>query len=372
MNGLLPDTLNHILAVRLDNLGDVVMTGPALRALKEAYPASRLTLLASQGGALAAPLLPWIDSVIVWKAVWQDIAKNVAVDPQKEQGLFDLLAQHKFDAAVIFTSFSQSPYPPAYALYMAQIPIRVGQSKEFGGGLLTHWVRPLPDPAYQVDRNLHLLREIGLPVHSADIDVVVSSPHQRCADGLLERAGIALGQPFLALAPGASAVSRRYPDARFAQAAGHLMEATGLPIVLIGSSREMGRFPTLESQAGRNEQMISLIGQTNVPEMAAVIQRSALLIGNNSGAMHIAAGLKRPMVILFAGTELFEQWVPRSPGVRILNQPTQCAPCYRFECPYHLECLDIPAEDITQAVLELLDQQDIHSRTAGTPGLSQW
>src|SRR5512146_2310866 len=153
----LPDSLQRILAIRLDNIGDVVMTGPALRALRQAYPSARITLMASPAGSQVIPLLPWVDDGITWRAVWQDIGQNVPVEPEKEYQRVELLKERDVEAAFIFTSFSQSPYPPAYACYLAGIPIRAGQSPEFGGGLLSHWVRPLDQAAYQVDRNLHLL-----------------------------------------------------------------------------------------------------------------------------------------------------------------------------------------------------------------------
>ncbi len=366
MQTSLPDTFSRILAIRLDNIGDVVMTGPALRALRQAYPRARITLMASPGGGQAAPLLPWVDDVITWRAVWQDIAKNPPVAPKKEYELADLLAGHEFDAAFIFTSFSQSPYPPAYACYLAGIPLRVGQSREFGGALLSHWVRPPRDETYQVERNLHLLRSVGIPIRSAAMELTVPETAQQSASALLAAAGICLDQPYLVLAPGASAAARRYDEARFADVALRLVGETGLPVVLIGSPREAGAFPALEVLASRQSadaslpanakrpEVVSLIGKTSLPEMAAIIGGSALLIGNNSGSMHIAAALRRPMVILFSGTDLLEQWAPRTGRANLLNRPTGCAPCRGFQCPYHMECLDIPPGEVVTAALGLL------------------
>src|SRR5581483_3379740 len=110
----------HILAVRMDNIGDVVMLGPALRAVKESLPEARITLLASPAGSTAAPLLPWVDDVITWRAVWQDLG-HLDFDPTRERQLIDLLAQRRFDAALLFTSFSQTPHALGYACYLAEI-----------------------------------------------------------------------------------------------------------------------------------------------------------------------------------------------------------------------------------------------------------
>lgn len=349
-----PRDLQRILAVRLDNIGDVVMTGPALRALRGAFPSAEITLMASPAGSQVGPLLPWVNAVIPWRAIWQDISPQVVIDTEKEYRLVAMLEEGQFDAVFIFTSFSQSPYPPAYVCYLARIPLRVGQTKEFGGGLLTHWVKSLPDTEHQVERNLHLLRSVGLPDLGLNLELRVPPEHEQSANEILRKAGIAAGEPYMVLAPGASCPARRYADERFAQAAEQITAASKLPILLLGSQREIATFPALENLAARHPGIISLIGQTTVPEMGAVIQRSRLVIANNSGSMHFAAAFRRPMVILFSGTELLEQWAPNTPDARFLFRPVPCSPCHGFQCPYQLECLDIPPQDVAQEVLNLL------------------
>jgi lipopolysaccharide heptosyltransferase II len=331
-----------------------VMSGPALRALRQAYPTANITLMASPAGSQVAPMLPWVNDVITWRAIWQEIALNPVLDPEKEMALANLLRSRQFDAAFISTSFTQSPHPPAYACYLAQIPLRVGQSKEFGGGLLTHWIRPLADSAHQVERSLHLLRECGIPAEDDRLEIRIPPCEQERADQILAKAGIGPAEPFLAIAPGASAQTRRYPEPRFVEAARYLLDKTGLPLVVIGSPREVGKYPQLEELTSSNCKARSLVGQTSLGEMSGILQRCALLIANNSGTMHIAAALQRPMVILFSGSELIEQWAPRNNLARLLNRPTGCTPCHRFQCLYQLECLDIQAEEIAAAAIDLL------------------
>ena len=134
----------NILAVRLDNIGDVVMLGPALRAVKETSPEARLTLLASLAGSTAVPLLPWVDDVITWRPIWQDVGGCMPFHPARERELINMLAERQFDAALIFTSFSQTPHTPGYACYLAGIPLRAGESKEFGGSTLTTELKGSP------------------------------------------------------------------------------------------------------------------------------------------------------------------------------------------------------------------------------------
>src|SRR5579883_3261415 len=213
MNGWLE--AKNILAVRLDNIGDILMLGPALRAVKETSPQARLTLLASPAGSTAAPLLPWIDDVIAWRPIWQDVGGRMPFDPAREQALISLLAERAFDAAIIFTSFSQTPHAPGYVCYLAGIPLRAGESKEFGGSTLTTELRGTPEEAHQVERNLRLVENLGFRARDRSLTVAISDQDRAGADRLLRESGIDPAAPFVLLHPGASAQARRYPAARF-------------------------------------------------------------------------------------------------------------------------------------------------------------
>ncbi|MBX6316417.1 MAG: glycosyltransferase family 9 protein, partial [Isosphaeraceae bacterium] len=305
--------VGRLLAVRLDNIGDIVMVGPALRALRRALPGAKITLWASPTGSLVAPMLPWIDDVIVHRVVWQDASGALPLDPDRERALIAALRARRFDAAVIFTSFSQSPYPPAYACYLAGIPIRLGQSKEFGGSLLTQWVRPKSDGLHQVDRNLHLLEAAGFSLAGRQLELHVSPEVQEAADRQVRALGINPARPFLVLAPGASCPARRYDLARFLEVARRLEAESGLPMVVIGSAREADLLAPIVEEAP----VASLVGRISVPEMAAVLRRARLVIANDSGPMHVADAFGRPMVILYSGTELEEQWRPRGSPARL-------------------------------------------------------
>ena len=337
----------RILLVRLGNIGDVVMLSPAVRALRRAAPRARLTLLASPAGATVAGLLSGLDEVLVHRALWQDARGDIAFDSKHEQEWVRDLAVHGFDAVFIFTSFSQSPFPAAYACYLAGIPIRIGQSREFGGGVLTRWVRPLADSAHQVDRNLHLLKEAGIPVggpQASALRLAVPAGARARVEAKLRELGVR--GDFVVIAPGATCAARRYPAWRYGVVAAGL-EALDRQVVVVGGPKDQAIGEVVVAAARGT---VSLCGQTDLAELAAVLQRARLLIANDSGPMHIADAVGCPMVVLYSGTELEEQWRPRTAPARILRRPTACSPCYRFECPYGLECLRIaPGEVVAQA-----------------------
>jgi ADP-heptose:LPS heptosyltransferase len=349
--------VRRLLAVRMDNIGDVVMLGPALRALADAIPGAEISLLASPAGSQVAPMLPWIDEVIPHKAIWQDTSGASALDPSKEQELIENLRQKDFQAAVIFTSFSQSPHPPAYICYLAGIPVRIGESKEFGGNVLSTWVRSPGDDLHQAERNLFLLESVGVAVRRRDLELRLPPGSMERADRLLSACGIAADEPFLAVAPGASCKARTYPVERFQVVVRELAGATGLPVVVLGSAREREKLEGI-SKVIEPPRVSWLVGRTSLDEFAAVVSRSRLVIANNSSALHFADAFGRPMVILYSGTEYESQWRPRRAPARLLRRPTPCSPCYLFDCPYNLECLDIGPSEVVDNVVALLNETE--------------
>lgn len=344
--------LRRVLVVRPDNLGDVLLLSPALRALRAAAPTAALTLLASPGGAGAAALLPELDDVLVHSPSWQLAGAVPTPGRDEELGLVDRIADRGFDAALVFTSFSQSPWPAAYACTLAGVAVRAGLSKEFGGALLTHWVPAPADELHQVDRALHLLARLGVAPSGGDLAVTVPPDAAARAAAARARHGHPRGAPYAVLLPGASCSSRRYPAERFAAVAG-LLADTGLGVLVAGPERER---PLVEAVAGAagHPAVLPLVGGLDVPALAALLAGAAVAVTNNSGGMHLADAVRTPLVATFAGTELEEQYAPRSTDAVLLRRETACAPCRAFACPYAHECLDLDPSVVASAALTLL------------------
>lgn len=340
---------HNLLALRPDNIGDVVMLGPALRSVKRALPEARLTLLASRGGATAAPLLPWVDDVIVARPVWQDLG-HLAFDPAREMALIAELAERRFDAALIFTSFSQTPHVPGYVCYLAGIPLRAGEGKEFGGATLTTELRGASDELHQVERNLRLVEAVGFPVDDRQLSVAIPPEARAAVSPLLARLGLDPAAPFILLHPGASAQARRYPPEQ-AGALARLLRARGWQVLLTGVEREAALFETIVEHA---PDVPVLLGQTTLAEYAGLVERAALVICGNTLPLHLADALATPVLGLYSGTDLESQWRPRQTAARLLRHDTHCYPCYRFSCPIGLPCLAIAPEDAAAAAESLL------------------
>ena len=340
----------NILAVRLDNIGDVIMLGPALRAVKETAPQAHITLLASPAGSTAVPLLPWVDDVLTWRPIWQDVGNRMAFDPTRERELIALLAARGFDAALIFTSFSQTPHTVGYVCYLAGIALRAGESNEFGGSTLSTQLQGAPTAMHQAERNLRLVEQLGFVARDRTLKIALPRDAINTIPSLMKGEGINMTQPYIVLHPGASAKARRYPPERFGVVA-KLLTQRGWQVLLTGVEREAELLHAVQQRAPDAQ---LLLQKTTLAQYAALLDRAALVICNDTLPLHLADALRTPTVVLFAGTDYEEQWRPRSTLARLLRRPTPCYPCYLFECPIGLPCLDIAPEEVVMAAEELL------------------
>jgi ADP-heptose:LPS heptosyltransferase len=329
--------VERVLVVRADNLGDVVMTTPALRALRRAAPHVRIDLLASPAGAQVAPLIPAITEVVTVSPSWQQAGTpRRAVELAAEEAeLVDRVRAGNYDAMLVFTSHSQSPWPAAHVGMLAGIGLRAVHSTEFGGAVATHWVTPPPAGTHQVDRCLHLLAALGVPSAGPELELVIPRT---------DREG-----PYAVLAPGGSCPSKRYPADRFAVVARRLADA-GLAVLVTGAPKEAPLVAAVVTGAAHPR--VTPLGEVTVPELAAVIGAADVVVCNNSGCLHLADAARVPVVVTYAGTEAVTEMPPRTtPVAEVLGNPVPCAPCRQFECPYHQECLDLDPEHVAAAAL---------------------
>lgn len=352
------DNARRILAVRPDNLGDVLMTTPALRALRR--PGRHLTLLASEAGAAAVPFVPEIDEVIVANLPW---LPNAPAAPDTLLGLVAALQAEEFDAAVIFTVYSQNPLPAAFLCWLAGIPLRLAHCRENPYHLLSDWVRD-PEPheflRHEVRRQLDLVASVGFAASNEHLSFRICPEDAANAIARLRAAGIDPESPWIVVHPGASAASRRYPLEHFAAVADRLAESPRRQLVFTGDAGDRELIDAILARTRRPA--VSLAGTLTLGELAAVIAPAALLIANNTGPVHLAAALGTPVVDLYALTN--PQHAPWQVPCRVLYHDVPCRFCYRSVCPQgHHDCLRLlDPQRVAQAARELLEQGADRSR----------
>ncbi len=343
----------RILCVRLDTLGDVLMTTPAISAIKESLPECRITLLTSPAGAEPAQFIPEIDEVRVYEAPWLKASPNRLVS-QYDQALLAEI-RGRFDAAVIFTVYSQSPLPAALFCYLADIPLRLAHCRENPYHLLTHWVKEIePEQAirHEVRRQLDLVAEVGCSVLDERLRFRVPEEAQACLVGKLAACGLDPARPWMVIHPGVTAPSRQYAPQRFAQVARQLALEDNLQIVFTGSPAEVQLVERIRSEMGAAS--ISLAGQLNLAELGALLEQAPLLLANNTGPVHLAAAVGTPVAVLYALTN--PQHTPWGVPSQVLFHDVPCKYCYKSICPMgHHHCLElVMPEQVVHAVRSLL------------------
>ena len=344
----------RILCVRLDALGDVLMTTPALAALKESVSGRHLTLLTSSAGAAVAPLLPLVDETIAYDPPWMKATPQRASSAEDRE-LIERLRGERFDAAVIFTVYSQNPLPAALLCYLAEIPLRLAHARENPYQLLTTWI-PEPEPQqlvrHEAQRQLDLVACVGAMTRDTRLTVRVPQEAKAAVSRRLAAEGIELEAPWIVIHPGASASSRRYPAEHFARAAGKLASEHGHQLIFTGSAGERELVESIREAVG--ERTWSLAGETSLEELAAVLALAPLLISNNTGPVHLAAAVGTPVVDLYALTNM--QHAPWQVPHELLFHEVPCRNCYQSVCPLeHHDCLRrVSPTAVVDAALRLL------------------
>ena len=161
--------VQRVLVIQPGGADEVVMTGPVLRTLKHYLSTVRITLMVSAAGSQIVPFLPWVtDSFVLPTGALA--AEKIAPEPTLQ--LIETLQSYRFDAAVILTNLAQSPYPLAYCCYLAGIPMRLGQSLEFGGSVLSQCITAQED-LHPIDRHLLLLESAGFAIVGRQLELQV-------------------------------------------------------------------------------------------------------------------------------------------------------------------------------------------------------
>jgi lipopolysaccharide heptosyltransferase II len=327
-----------VLCVRLDALGDLVMTTPAIRALKESVPGRRISLLTSPAGAAAAPFIPEIDEHIVCEAPW------VKACPPRASSAPELAAVERLRL------------PAALLCYLADIPLRLAFCRENPYQLLTDWL-PDPEPAacvrHEARRQLDLVAAVGAEPASLRYSFRVPATARDSVTRRLDEAGLDRGAPWVMIHPGATAASRRYAPESFATVATTLAEWHGWSIVWTGDPGEIELVEGIRTRMPR-ARGVSLAGELSLAELAAVIEQAPVLISNNTGPVHLAGAVGTPVVDLYALTN--PQHTPWQVPHRVLSHDVPCRYCYKSVCPEgHHDCLRLIApQAVVEAALALV------------------
>lgn len=325
----------HVLVARLDNNGDVLLAGPAIRAV--AASARYVTLICGPRGIDAAELLPGVDEIMTFRAAWIDAAP-APIDPLAIDALVRDLARRNIDEALILTSFHQSALPLALILRLAGVKTIAAISEDYPGSLLDvrHHVS---DDIHEVERNLSLAGSLGYQLPPGD-------------DGRLRIRRVPLPAaegPYVVVHPGATAPARTWPASQHAELVAALV-AAGRRVVVTGGR---GEEELTDAVAGNHPRVANLGGQLSFAGLAGVIAAAEVIVAGNTGPAHLAAAVGTPVVSLFAPVVPAVRWRPwRVPTVLLGDQEAACAGRRYRVCPIpgHPCLSEVSVEQVLDAI----------------------
>jgi ADP-heptose:LPS heptosyltransferase len=339
--------VTRVLVVRLDGAGDVLLAGPAVRAVAAS---AEVTLLCGPAGAEAGATLPGVARVLEWAAPWV-ITPAPPVRGDEVDAVVERIRHGRFDEAVILTSFHQSPLPTALLLRLAGVGRITGASVDHPGSLLDVRLRPGDGPGDDLPEDL--------PEPERALRIAVAAGHRLPAgdDGRLA-VRVPPGSvpvpdsPFAALHPGAAVTARRWPAAHFRRTA-ELLADQGLAVVVTGGPDERALTAEVAGRTG-----LDLGGRTGFAELAAVLAAATVVVVGNTAAAHLAAAVGTPVVSLFAPVVPAVRWRPyRVPHVLLGDQQARCRDTRARDCPIPGHpCLSrVRPAEVVAAVRQLVD-----------------
>jgi heptosyltransferase-2 len=321
------------------------MALPALRAVRMRFSDAEITILAR----------PYVAAIYEN----QDVCDNTMFVENKRD-IVDKLRAQKFDIALLL----QNAFEAAWIAWRAGIPERIGYARDGRSLLLTKAVavpKPGEIPAHEQYYYLELLRRAGwldsLPEESFIKLNVPAENRERAAEFLLA-AGVRRDSFRIAIGAGASYGSAKcWPPYRFAELANRLQAQTQADVILFGTSGEAAVSSAIA--AGMNHPPIDLTGETAIRDLPALLSQCHLFIGNDSGAMHVAAAVGLPVVAVFGPTDPFGT-APVTPRCSIVQEKPYCSPCFLRRCPTDHRCMT----RVTPEAVEAAARQWISSMEA--------
>jgi len=321
-------------------IGDAVMTLPAIRTIRQNFPAARISILAHPWVADLFTANRYVDEV----SIYQKRGEHAGV-----QGLFRLAGELRplhFEAAILL----QNAFEAALLARLAGIPVIAGYSRDARRLLLTHAasIRSEIRKKHQVYYYQDLLRQLGLSPGPDELYLELSEDIRQWASDFVEE----LRRPIIGLNPGAAyGPAKRWPAQKYASLTTRLAEATGGTIMVFGTEADRQAADTIGKKTST---LVDLTGRTSLKQAMGLIECLDVFVTNDSGLMHVAAAARTPLVAIFGSTDAVATG-PFSDRAKVIQKDFACIPCLKPECKSDFRCMEeIQVGEVAEAVRGLL------------------
>ncbi len=309
--------MRNILIIKLRYIGDVLLATPTIRAIKAAWSDVRVTMMVNRGTEDVLSGNPDVDEIL-------------ALDKGSLEAQGRLIAglrRRRFDTVIDLTDGDRS----AFLSWVSGAPVRIGFNDEhrWRGKWYTRVVQSLSGIQHRIDRDLEALEPLSIQARSKDLQLRLTPEEANSADELLGQLGVQRSQSMVILQPGARYWFKAWPPERFAELADRLTSQYGCQVLIGGSDQDIDLAQQIRQMA--KSSLVIMAGRTTIKQFAAVAKKSALFVGSDSGAMHIAAAVGAPVVALFGPSNPAE-WGPRGEATEVIYKGLDCRVCFHPTC----------------------------------------
>lgn len=330
----------NILIVKLSAIGDVIHALPVAYALKHCFPQARITWVVEKPAFELVDGHPAIDDVIIFdKARCRSLSKLVNYLPELRRRL----QVQPFDLALDL----QGLFKSAMIAWLSGAPKRLVycNAREFSDRISQKVCGP-NQKGHIVEQYLDVVRVLACRVETVDFGIRFNKGETSAAQQILTVAGWK-GEPYVVLAPGANWPNKRWPTSHFAELADYLHQK-GILSLMIGGPADKALADEIRAQT--NVAILDLIGKTSLKQLAWVIKNARVMVGGDTGPMHLSVAVSTPTVAIMGPTDA-QRNGPYGNGHKALIAPRECAGCWRRKCKKGLDCLDaVFVKDVVQAV----------------------
>lgn len=339
-----------ILIVRTDRIGDVLLSTPVIKVLRDNFPSAHIAVMVSPYARDILEGNPHLDEVIIYDKDSQHRSWKTSMR------FAGSLREKKFDLAIIL-----HPTNRAHLItFFAGIPRRVGYDRKLGF-LLTDRIkhRKQLGEKHELEYSLDLIRYLGIEPKDKTTFMPIKSESEKWVGLILGQAGIKETDRLLAVHPGASCISKLWPTERFAEIADRMADKYGFKILIVAGPNDANLAGKVAG--GIHCKAVNLAGKTSVSQLASVFKRCSLLISNDSGPVHIAAAVGTPVIAIFGRNQKGlspRRWGPIGEKSHFLHTENGCLECLAHNCTRGFACImAISVEEVLKTAESILNDR---------------
>lgn len=339
------ETVKKILIIRPDRIGDLILSLPAIHAIRNRFPNAKISVLINPDYKAILYSNPDIDSIVY-------IERGTYLDFAKWTRLRNILLKEKFDMAIALhsTLFSH------ILCFISSAEFRIGSNRDGSGFLLTNCIGDIRDKnKHEIDACLDIVESIGCYSHGKKPELYIHKEAEKDTKNIFKSLDIEEKTGFIVVHPGSRDVIYRWNKNKFAGLCDKIINEFSLPVILIGDKKEKRLTGYIASKM--KNKAVNLAGKLDLYQLIALISNAKLFIGHSTGPMHIAWSMNIPTIAIFGSVyprHFYKRWQPLGNKSAVIKKDVECKTCFPWLCKNRI-CLDkISVEDVFEKIGKIL------------------